>query len=469
MSTPTRLEHDSMGEMRVPAGALYGASTQRAVLNFPISGTPLDPALIHAYGLIKWAAATVNGELGLLSPENADLILRAAREVQQGKHDAHFPVDVFQTGSGTSTNMNVNEVIANRCAQLAELPLDSPQDRKPVHPNDHVNLGQSSNDTFPTAIHLAAALALKDQLLPALDALHRGLAAKATAFHEVLKVGRTHLMDATPIRLGQEFSGYAKQIERAVDRSHKALKALHELPLGGTAVGTGLNAHPDFASRTIALLAAETNIPFVEAENHFEAQGARDALVECHGQLNTIAVSLHKIANDLRLLASGPRCSLGEISLPPTQPGSSIMPGKVNPVLCEAVTMVAARVFGNHTTVTFCGANGQLELNTYMPVLAQAVLESIRLLANASHTFHDRCIAGIEANKERCAELIEQSLSMVTALAPLIGYDHASQIAKESVQSGRTVRELCQQHLADLKLTAEQLHEALDPAKMAGE
>ena len=462
----TRLERDSMGEMPVPANALYGASTQRAVLNFPVSHQPVDPGVIRAYGLIKWAAARVNGELGHVPREKTDLIEQAAREVFEGQLDAHFPVDVYQTGSGTSTNMNANEVIANRCAQLAGVALDAGRDEKPVHPNDHVNQGQSSNDTFPTAMHIATGVALKNDLLPALEGLQASLEAKTKEFWEVLKIGRTHLMDATPVRLGQEFSGYAKQVERAVDRTHKALKACHELALGGTAVGTGLNCHPEFPPKAIAFIAQQTGIEFKEAENHFEAQAAKDALLEAHGQLNTIAASLFKIANDIRLLGSGPRCAIGELSLPATQPGSSIMPGKVNPVMAEAVTMVASRVFGNHTTVTWAAANGHFELNVFMPVMTAALLESIRLLANVAAIFREKCVDGITANEERCTSLIEFSLSMVTSLAPVIGYDPASKIAKESVETGKTVRELCLEQLDALGITEEQLTAALDPAAM---
>ncbi len=459
----TRTERDTMGEMEVPSDALYGASTQRAVLNFPVSGEPVEPGIVRAYGLIKWAAARTNGELGQVEKALTDQIETAALEVYGGELDAHFPVDVYQTGSGTSTNMNANEVIANRCSQLAGEPIGS---KEPVHPNDHVNQGQSSNDTFPTAMHIAAGVALKSDLLPALAALRDSLGAKAEEFDGVLKIGRTHLMDATPVRLGQEFGGYAKQVERAVDRAHKALKAIHELPLGGTAVGTGLNCHPDFAARAIGLIAGKTGIEFREADDHFEAQAAKDALVECHGQLNTIAASLFKIANDIRLLGSGPRCAIGEIRLPATQPGSSIMPGKVNPVMSEAVTMVAARVFGNHSTVTWCGANGHFELNVFMPVMAKAILESIRLLTNVATIFRERCVDGIEADVERCGELIEYSLSMVTSLAPVIGYEPAAKIAKESVATGKTVRELCTEQLGELGITREQLDAALDPASM---
>ncbi len=462
MST-TRIERDTMGEMEVPSEALYGASTQRAVLNFPVSGEPVESGIIHAFGLIKWAAARINGELGQLDKTLTDQIEVAAEEVYQGKLDKHFPVDVYQTGSGTSTNMNANEVIANRCSEIAGNPIGS---KNPVHPNDHVNQGQSSNDTFPTAMHIAAAVAMQNDLIPELEKLQVSLGTKAREFQEILKIGRTHLMDATPVRLGQEFGGYEKQIERGIDRSHKALKALHELALGGTAVGTGLNCHPEFPAMAIEFIAEKTGIKFREAENHFEAQAAKDALVECHGQLNTIAASLFKIANDLRLLGSGPRCAIGEIRLPATQPGSSIMPGKVNPVMSEAVTMVAARVFGNNSTVTWCGANGHLQLNVFMPVMAHAVMESIRLLANVCKIFRERCIDGIEPNTERCNELIDYSLSMVTSLAPVIGYEVAAKIAKDSVITGKTVRQLCTEQLEELGISADQLDAALDPASM---
>ena len=463
-----RTEKDSMGEMQVPDEALYGASTQRAVLNFPISGEPVQEGMVKAYGLIKWAAASVNGELGVVTKEKTALIEQAAAEVYDGKLTQHFPVDVYQTGSGTSTNMNANEVIANRCSEIAGVALNASKDEKPVHPNDDVNQSQSSNDTFPTAMHIATAQALQSQLLPALEKLRDSLKNKATEFHDVLKIGRTHLMDATPVRLGQEFGGFARQVDLGVVRANKALKSVLELPLGGTAVGTGLNCHDEFPAKAIAFIAEKTGIDFIEAENHFEAQAAKDALVECHGQLNTIATSLFKIANDIRLLGSGPRCAIGEISLPATQPGSSIMPGKVNPVMSEAVTMVAARVFGNQSTVTWSGANGHFDLNVFMPVMIKAILESIELLSNVSDVFREKCVDGIVANKERCNELIEYSLSMVTSLAPVIGYDPASAIAKESVTSGRTVRELCLERLEELNITEEQLTSALDPAAMAG-
>ncbi len=448
-----------MGEMEVPADALYGASTQRAVLNFPISGTRLPLPLIHAYGLIKKAAAQTNTDLGLLDPALAAKIAEAATEIADGKHDAQFPVDIYQTGSGTSTNTNVNEVIVHRSAQLGAT----------VHPNDHVNLGQSSNDTFPTAIHLAAALEIRNHLIQSLESLAASLEHQSREFHGVLKIGRTHLMDATPVRLGQEFGGWARQVRLSVSRAWKALDALTELPLGGTAVGSGLNAHPEFAGKTVARLAETTGIPFREAENHFEAQSSKDGCVEAHGQLATIAVSLHKIACDIRLLGSGPRCGLGEIRLPATQPGSSIMPGKVNPVMAEAVTMVAARVAGNQTTLAWCGAGGFLELNVSMPLIAACLLESISLLGNVAAAFRGRCIDGIQADETRCNELIELSLSMVTALAPRIGYDRAAAIAKESVASGRTVREICESRLDELELTAKELEELLDAGRMSGD
>ncbi len=365
-------------------------------------------------------------------------------------------MDIYQTGSGTSTNTNVNEVITTLCGHT-------------VHPNDHVNLGQSSNDTFPTAVHLAATVEIQTRLVPALKKLAAALGEKSMEFHKVLKIGRTHLMDATPVRLGQEFGGWARQADLSARRAVKALEALLELPLGGTAVGTGLNVHPDFAVRAIARLAGETGIPFREAEDHFEAQAAKDACVEAHGQLSTIAVSLHKIASDIRLLGSGPRCGIGEILLPATQPGSSIMPGKVNPVMSESVTMVAARVAGNQTTIAWCGVGGFLELNVSMPLIGACLLESVSLLSNMTNAFRERCVEGIQADEKRCAELIELSLSMVTALAPRIGYDRAAAIAKESVISGRTVREICESCQDELELTAEDLAELLNPARMSGD
>src|SRR3984893_1458671 len=457
---PTRREKDSMGEMTLPASALYGASTERAVLNFPVSGYRFSRPFIRALGLIKWAAAQANHDLGLLDAERSALIVQAAEEVVDGKLDEHFPLDIFQTGSGTSTNTNANEVIANRCAQLGGKPIGS---RELVHPNDHVNMGQSSNDVIPSAIHISGAEQLKNCLMPALEKLRDAFEAKAKEFWDIIKIGRTHLMDATPVRLGQEFSGYAQQVAYGKERAQKAMEVLRELALGGTAVGTGLNRHVDFPGKVMRHIEQRTGIKFYEAKNHFEAQGGKDAVVEASGQLKTIAVSLFKIANDIRLLGSGPRCGIGEIQLPATQPGSSIMPGKVNPVMCEAMTMVCAEVFGNDTCITWAGANGHLELNVMMPVMAHDLLESIRLLANAVHVFREKCVAGIKANKTRCEELVELSMAMVTALAPKIGYDRAAEIAKESVQTGKTVRELCREKKI---LPEKELESALDPLSM---
>jgi fumarate hydratase class II len=460
MAGTARVEKDSMGEMSLPAAALYGASTQRAVLNFPISGYRFSRPFIRALGLIKGAAARANHELGLLDAERSALIEQAAEEVADGKLDEHFPLDIFQTGSGTSTNTNANEVIANRCAQLAGKPIGS---RELVHPNDHVNMGQSSNDVIPSAIHISGAEQLKNCLVPALEKLHDALEAKATQFWDIIKIGRTHLMDATPVRLGQEFSGYAQQIAYAELRAQKAVEVLRELALGGTAVGTGLNRHIDLPRKMMRELKQRTGIDFYEAKNHFEAQGGKDAVVEASGELKTIAVSLFKIANDIRLLGSGPRCGIGEIQLPATQPGSSIMPGKVNPVMCESMMMVCAEIIGNDTCITWAGANGNFELNVMMPVMAHNLLESIRLLANAADVLCDKCIVGIVANKERCAELVELSMAMVTSLAPKIGYDRAAEIAKESAATGKTVRQICRERKI---LSETELERALDPVKM---
>ncbi|MEO5717638.1 MAG: class II fumarate hydratase [Chthoniobacterales bacterium] len=456
----TRLEKDSMGEMSVPESALYGASTQRAVLNFPVSGWRFSRPFIRALGLLKWAAAQANHDLGLLDAERSALIVQAAEEVVEGKLDEHFPLDIFQTGSGTSTNTNANEVISNRCCQLAGKPIGA---REPVHPNDHVNMGQSSNDVIPSAIHISAAEQLKLCLIPALEKLGDALAAKATEFHDVIKIGRTHLMDATPVRLGQEFGGYAQQVRFGQRRAEQAIVALQELALGGTAVGTGLNRHLELPGKVMRHLEQRTGIAFREAEDHFEAQGAKDGAVEASGQLKTIAVSLFKIANDLRLLSSGPRCGLGEIQLPATQPGSSIMPGKVNPVICESVMMVCTQVIGADTTITWAGANGNLDLNVMMPVIAHNLLCSIRLLGNAADIFAEKCVSGIVANRQRCAELVELSMAMVTSLAPKIGYDRAAEIAKESVKTGKTVRQLC---LEQKVLPEAELKAALDPVAM---
>ena len=456
-----RTEKDSMGEMPVPAEALYGATTQRAVLNFPISGYRFSRSFLRALGLVKSAAAAANQELGKINTEQAAYIQQAAEEVIEGKLDSHFPIDIFQTGSGTSTNMNVNEVIANRASQLAEQPIGS---KRPVHPNDHVNMGQSSNDVIPTAMHVAAAETLQNDLLPALKELGEALAAKSHEFWDIIKIGRTHLMDATPVRLGQEFAGYARQARLGAERVKTALRAVEELPLGGTAVGTGLNCHPDFPRLAIDHLSKRTKVAFREATDHFEAQSAKDGLVEASGLVKTVATSLFKVANDVRWLSSGPRCGFGEIALPATQPGSSIMPGKVNPVMCEALMQVCAQVFGGDATITWAAAAGSsFELNVMMPVLAHNFLENTRLLANAVRAFTDKCVRGITANEARCNELVEYSMAMVTSLAPIIGYDRAAEIAKESGKTGKTVREICreQQVLPEAELDA-----ALDPVEM---
>jgi fumarate hydratase class II len=456
----TRTEKDSMGEMSVPDTALYGASTQRAVLNFPVSGWRFSRPFIRALGLLKWAAAQANHDLGLLDAERSALIVQAAEEVTEGKLDEHFPLDIFQTGSGTSTNTNANEVISNRCCQLAGKTIGA---REPVHPNDHVNMGQSSNDVIPSAIHISAAEQLKICLIPALEKLSEALGAKAQEFHDVIKIGRTHLMDATPVRLGQEFGGYAQQVRHAKRRAEQAIEALQELALGGTAVGTGLNRHHDFPGRVMHHLEQRTGIKFREAQNHFEAQGGKDAVVEASGQLKAIAVGLFKIANDIRWLGCGPRCGIGEIQLPATQPGSSIMPGKVNPVMSESMMMVCAQVIGADATITWAGANGNFELNVMMPVMAHNLLCSIRLSGNVVDIFADKCISGIVANKERCEELIELSMAMVTSLAPKIGYDRAADIAKESAKTGKTVREIA---LEKKVLPEAELNAALDPVAM---
>lgn len=435
---PYRIEGDSLGEMHVPGDALWGAHTQRAVENFPISDLRFSRQFIAALGMIKKAAAETNMELGLLNVEVGRAIVAAADEVVDGRHDDQFVVDIFQTGSGTSTNMNANEVIANRAIQLLGGHIGS----KRVHPNDHANLGQSSNDVIPTAMQVAARITVQHDLIPSLADLRSALADKAAAFDGILKSGRTHLMDATPVRLGQEFGGYASQIAHCMRRVKEASDDLAELPLGGTAVGTGINTHPDFARRAIERMEAMAGTGFREADNHFERQGTRDAVVFAHGALNTLAVSLTKIANDLRLMASGPRAGLAEITLPAIQPGSSIMPGKVNPVIPEAVTMVAAQVMGNHTTIALCGLGSYLELNVMMPLMAHALLQSIALLSRAATVFADKCIVGIEANEARCGELLEENLSLGTALAPRLGYDAAAAIAKEAFAQGATVREV---------------------------
>ncbi len=433
MPNGDRIEKDSLGEVRVPVDALYGAQTQRAVENFPISGQRFGRSFIHALGLLKKAAALTNQELGNLDSKIAEAIAAAAGEVAVGEWDDEFVLDIYQTGSGTSTNMNANEVVARRASQIVG-------GDGSVHPNDHVNFGQSSNDVIPSAIHIAARVAMERELIPALAHLRDALSAKAEAFDHVVKSGRTHLMDATPVRLGQQFGGYAHQLTKGIERVRHASEELTELALGGTAVGTGINTHPEFAMRVIALVSEELDLEFREAENHFEAQAAKDAAVNAAGALNTIATSFFKIADDVRWLASGPTSGISEILIPAVQPGSSIMPGKVNPVMCEAMMMVAARVMGNHTTVTVAGQRGNFELNVMMPVLAQALLESVTLLSNVARTFADRCVKGIEANEPRAKELLEKNPSIATALNPYIGYDKATEVAKEAARAGLSVR-----------------------------
>jgi fumarate hydratase class II len=461
MSANFRVESDSMGEMHVPASASYGAQTARAVENFPISKLRFSRTFIRALGLIKKHSALVNQSLGLLDQRIADAVARAAAEVADGPLDFQFVVDVFQTGSGTSTNMNANEVIASRAVEL----LGGKIGDKLVHPNDHVNRGQSSNDVIPTAIHLAALLDIETQLIPALKELHAALAQKAGEFNDILKIGRTHLQDATPMRLGQEFSGYASQIEHGLARLEHLKPHLSELALGGTAVGTGLNSHPEFARRVVDAISRETGLRLREAPNHFEAQAARDACVEASGTLKTIAVSLIKIANDIRWLGSGPRLGLAELKLPATQPGSSIMPGKVNPVMCEMLIQVGAQVIGNDATITFSGTSGNFELNTMLPVIAYNLLQSIELLANASRVFAQRCVAGLQADAEKCESNIERSLGMCTALAPVIGYDKAAHIAKVAYETNRTVRDVAREVSG---LDEPTLTRLLDPRTQAG-
>ncbi len=449
-----------MGEMDVPAEALYGASTRRAVLNFPISGHPMPAAFIRGLGLVKWACATANGELGRLPPEKASLIAQAAMEVGEGGLTDQFPVDVFQTGSGTSSNMNANEVIANRVSQLAGRPVGS---REPAHPNDDVNLGQSSNDIIPTALHVSVALAAAGDLAPALDHLAGHLRRKADDWETVVKIGRTHLMDATPLTLGQEFSGYAAQAAKAAGRARACAEKLCELAVGGTAVGTGINGHPGFAENVCRLLADKTGIPFREAANHFEAQAARDDCVAVAGELTAIAAALAKIANDIRLLGSGPRCGLGELRLPPTQPGSSIMPGKVNPVMSEMLAQVCLYANGLANTVAMAGREGHFELNVNLPLIAHCLHEAVTCLANGSRVFADRCVAGLEADEEQCAQSVQRSLMLVTALNPHIGYDRAAAVAKRAFQENKTLREVV---LEEGLLDEQTLDRALDPMTM---
>lgn len=452
-TTQKRIEKDSMGEMQVPASAYYGAQTQRAFENFPISGIRFPRPMIAALGIIKESAARTNHELELLDTERMEKITAAAHEVHHGLLDEQFVLDIFQTGSGTSTNMNANEVIANRAKEIA-------QGKLAIHPNDHVNMSQSSNDVIPTAIHVAAAMELQRKLRPAIEYLRAALAKKRDEFAGIVKTGRTHLQDATPITLGQEFSGYENQMAHAVKRIDRAIEVLSELPLGGTAVGTGVNTHPKFAHRVIQLISEETGIHFYEAENHFEAQAAKDSIVEASGELRTIAVSLGKIANDLRWLACGPRCGFGEIALPEVQPGSSIMPGKVNPVIAESLLMVVAQVIGNDAAITIGGHSGSIfELNVMMPVMAHNLLQSIHLLSTSAQNFADRCVSGIRANEGRLRELAEASITVCTALAPKIGYDLAAKLAKEAFATGKSLREVA---LAHKVLPEDELNKVLD-------
>jgi fumarate hydratase class II len=455
-----RLEKDSMGTVRVPREAYYGAQTQRAAENFPISGWRFRREFIKALGLIKYASAKTNGEISLLNGRLARAIQKASEEVLEGKWDGQFVIDVFQTGSGTSTNMNANEVIANRANEILGGKKGT---YRPVHPNDHVNLGQSSNDVFPSAIHVSSLVLVARNLLPALRRLHRALKAKEKSFHPILKIGRTHLQDATPVRLGQEFGGYARQVELSLHRIRNAVVSLTELPLGGTAVGTGINTHTLFAPKVISIINDKTGCRFREATNHFEAQGARDAAVEMSGALRAAAVSLIKIANDIRWMGSGPRCSIGEILIPETQPGSSIMPGKVNPVIPESVIQVCAQVIGNDAAITLAGLSGNFELNVMMPLIAYHLVESIRLLGNAVENFSKRCIEGLKADRTRCEEMIEKSLALATVLTPRIGYDRAAHLAKKAYDQRKTIRQVA---LEEGVLSNADLNILLDPRSM---
>ncbi|MCS7206984.1 MAG: class II fumarate hydratase [Dehalococcoidia bacterium] len=458
VARPTRIERDSMGPMEVPADAYYGASTQRAVLNFPISGQRFPRRFIRALGLIKWAAAKANMELGLLDPSIGNAIVQSAWEVAEGRWDDQFVVDIFQTGSGTSTNMNANEVIANRAGELLGLPRGS----RKVHPNDHVNLGQSSNDVIPTAIHLSSLMAIKDDLIPALEGLHQALLAKSQEFWPIIKTGRTHLQDATPIRLGQEFLGYAGQVERGIRRLRGAMEELAEVALGGTAVGTGVNTHPQFAGKVCTLLSLVVGYPIRETDNHFQAQATLDNVVAAGGAVRTVALSLHKIANDIRWLGSGPRAGLGELLLPEVQPGSSIMPGKVNPVIAESLIQVCGQVVANDTALVMANLGSYLELNLMMPLAARNLLESVSLLASASRNFTEQCVKGLKATSKG-PEMVEKGLMLATALAPVIGYDKAADIAKEAARTGKTIREVARERTT---LTEEDLRKILDPEKM---
>jgi len=454
-----RTEQDSLGEMQVPADAYWGAQTQRAIENFPISGETFGRRFVRALGVVKKAAAQANRDLDLVEDEKADCIVQAADEVIAGEHDDQFPVDVFQTGSGTSSNMNANEVIANRATEIYGGEIGS----RTIHPNDHVNFGQSSNDVIPTAMHVASAEAVANDVLPALGSLADALGAKEDEFDDVVKTGRTHLQDATPVTLGQEFGGYRTQIEKGVERVENVRPRLQELALGGTAVGTGLNTHPEFPERAAEYISEETGIEFREADDHFEAQAAHDAMSEAHGALRTVAGSLNKIANDLRLLASGPRNGLGEIDQPENQPGSSIMPGKVNPVVAEAVNQVHKQVVGNDAAVSAGAAEGQIDLNLYKPILAHNFLQSARLIANGSETFAEKFVAKLEADREHCAERVQQSMALATALNPAIGYDKASKVAKRAMAEDKTIREVV---LEEGYLDEDEVDDVLDPRKM---
>jgi len=458
-STDYRTESDSLGEVQVPTDAYWGAQTQRAVENFPISGITFGRRFVRALGVVKKGAAQANRDLGLVDENIADAIVEAADEVIAGDHDDQFPVDVFQTGSGTSSNMNANEVIANRAAEIMGEEIGD----RVVHPNDHVNFGQSSNDVIPTAMHVASLEAIENDLLPTLETLADSLAAKEEEFDDVVKTGRTHLQDATPVRLGQEFGGYRTQVEKGIDRVGNVCPHLQELALGGTATGTGLNTHSDFPERAAEYISEETDLSFREAENHFEAQAAHDAMSEAHGALRTVAGSLNKIANDLRLLASGPRNGLGEIEQPENQPGSSIMPGKINPVVAEAVNQVHKQVIGNDAAVSAGAAEGQIDLNLYKPVLAHNLLQSTDLLANASETFAEKFVAKLDANEELCEEQVDRSMALATALNPAIGYDKASKVAKQALAEGKTVKQVA---VDEGYLTEEEAEEVLNPERM---
>ena len=465
-----RTERDSMGEVQVPADAFFGAQTQRAVENFPISGWELPPDLIHAMGRVKYACGVANRDLGKLTgtgkkplnDEQVTALLEACQEVADGELDDQFPIDVFQTGSGTSSNMNVNEVISNRAIEILGGDRFAPE--KTIHPNDHVNMGQSTNDTFPTAIHVGVGTAIHNDLIPALQRFADELQSKADAWDQIIKIGRTHLADATPLRLGQEFGGFARQLQLSTERAQRATNAVLELPVGGTAVGSGINTHPEFGRRVADVLAEVTEVPFVEAGDHFEANAQRDGLVECHSQLNAVATTLFNVSNNIRWLGSGPRCGFYEVKLPDLQPGSSIMPGKVNPVMCESMMQVCARVIGNDSTITMSGATGgQFQLNIMMPVMGQTTLESIMLLSNAINAFVEFCLLDMESNTDACEASVEKSLSMVTSLNPHIGYEKASALAKEAFKSGKTIRELCTEQNI---LPPDVLQEALDPMSM---